>query len=340
MAEATKAVLIEAVAALADQQLAIKQGCKLVGLPRSTYYRTSHGYRHYQPVAVPIPHADREQPAALSQVERQQILDLLDSDDHQDLSVQQTYWRCLDAGLIGCSQRSFYRVAAARGLVGDRRRTRSGGHASKPPSAVAAQPNQLWSWDVTELSGPGQERYKLMLIIDVYSRYPVGWRIEYTESKAFAVSLFATAINRHGCPSVVHSDNGSVMRSHQLVNHLRNHGVVTSFSRPRVSDDNPFSESMFKTIKYDLDCPEQFDTIDHARAWTSRFLDRYAREHRHSGLAHHTPESVFTGTWQTIHDTRQATLTAYHHQHPERFRKPPIAATIQPTGINHLSQTG
>jgi transposase InsO family protein len=328
------------VTALAGQQVSIKRGCELVGLPRSTYYRISRGYQHYQPVAVPVPHKDRDQPAALTEDERRQILDLLDRDEYEDLSVQQTYWRCLDAGVIGCSQRSFYRVAAAHRLVGDRRRTRSGGHARQPPSAAATRPNQLWSWDVTELSGPGLERYKLMLIIDVYSRYPVGWRIEYTESKAFAVNLFSAALSRHGHPDVVHSDNGAVMRSHELVDHLTIQGVVTSFSRPRVSDDNPFSESMFKTIKYDLDCPERFDNIDHARAWTAAFLNRYAHQHRHSGLAHHTPATVFDGSWQTIRDHRQATLTAYHHQHPNRFRKPPVAATIQPTGINHLSQTG
>lgn len=325
------------------------RACALVGLPRSTYYRASRGYRHYQPVRVPVPHRARVQPAALTPAERNQIIDVLtrdsDGDGGVDLSVQQVYWRAFDAGLLACSPRTFYRVAAAQGLVGDRRRGghgRPGRRGRQAPAVAATRPDELWSWDATELTGPGQERYKLMLVLDVYARFPIGWRIEYGETTATAVEMFATAIQHHGVPSVVHADNGSVMRSHDLVAQLHDHGIVTSYSRPRVSDDNPFSESMFKTIKYDSSCPDRFDSIDHARAWTTSFLTRYAIEHRHSGLGYYTPAAVYHGTVNADQARRQAHLDAYWHRHPERFRRPPHATTITTTAINAhlLSQEG
>jgi transposase InsO family protein len=336
--------------------MATSQACALVGLPRSTYYRLSRGYRHYQPVTTPLPQAARFQPAALTVAERDQIVAVLTQVDSlsgldeeeavaADLSAQQVYWRAFDAGLLSCSQRTFYRVAARRQLIGDRRRGghgRRGSRGRRPPAAAATRPNQLWSWDATELTGPGRERYKLMLILDVYSRFPTGWRIEYGEAIPHALALFTTAITRHGVPSVVHADNGSVMRSHDLVSQLHDHGIVTSYSRPRVSDDNPFSESMFKTIKYDLSCPDRFDSIDHARAWTAAFLARYATEHHHSGLGHYTPAAVYQGTVDADRARRQAQLDHYWQCHPERFRKQPQAPTITTTGINAhlLSQEG
>ena len=344
--------MIGTVNALTGQAaVATDRACALVGVARSTYYRLSRGYRHYRPVTAPILHIDRVQPAALTQAERDQIIEVLTHADDEgagvgeDLSVQQIYWRTFDAGLIGCSQRTFYRVAATQRLVGDRRRGghgRHGSHGRKPPAVAAARPNQLWSWDATELAGPGRERYKLMLVIDVYSRFPIGWKIEYGEAVPHAVELFATAIGRHGVPSVIHADNGAVMRSTDLVNHLHDHAIVTSYSRPRVSDDNPFSESMFKTLKYDLNCPDQFDSIDHARAWTHTFLARYAAHHRHSGLAHYTPAAVYHGTVEADQARRQAHLDHYWRSHPERFHRPPKAPTITTTGINThlLSQQG
>jgi putative transposase len=132
------------------------------------------------------------------------------------------------------------------------------------------------------------------------------------------------------------------MRSNDLIHHLHEHGIVTSYSRPRVSDDNPFSESMFKTLKYDLSCPDRFDSIEHARIWTHTFLTRYASHHRHSGLAHYTPAAVYHGTVETDQARRQAHLDHYWSRHPERFHRPPKAPTITTTGINThlLSQQG
>jgi len=211
--------VIETVTALTEQAaMATSRACGLVGVARSTYYRLSRGYRHYQPVADPVRHADRVQPAALTPAERDQIITVLTDADHddeeaegEDLSVQQIYWRAFDAGVIGCSQRTFYRVAASQHLVGDRRRGghgRRGRQGRRPPAVAADRPNQLWSWDATELTGPGRERYKLMLAIDVYSRFPIGWRIEREEAIPHAIDLFTDAIQRYGVPAVLHADNG------------------------------------------------------------------------------------------------------------------------------------
>ena len=339
------AVLTETITALAKIGIPIAAACTRVGLPRSTYYRLSCGYQHYRPVTKPIPHGQRRQPAALTAAERAEILTVLSASEHEDKSVLQTYWAAFDAGQLACSQRTFYRVAGEHRLVGDRRRSRAHGSATgRTPAVAATQVGDLWSWDITELRGPtNHDRYHLFLIIDVFSRYPVGWCIEYGQSKRRAVTLFTDAITTHGAPKIVHADNGSAMRARELIDTLQHNGVIVSYSRPRVSDDNPFSESLFKTIKYDLACPDRFENIHHAHRWTEAFLHRYTTEHRHSGLGRYTPASVFHGTAGEIRRLRQETLNNYYAQHPERFRRPPTAPELpQPTGINThlLSQTG
>lgn len=345
MAEAKQAVLTETVAALDAIGVPVAGSCTTVGLPRSTYYRRSRGYRHYKPVSRPVPQAQRQQPSALNEGERDTVIDVLTDDAYAGKSVVQTYWLAFDAGQVACSQRTFYRIAKAERLVGDPRRIRSHGFSSsRTPAVATGGVGELWSWDITELRGPTRsDRYFLYLAIDVFSRYPVAWCIEHTESKARAVTLFTDAITLHGAPRVLHSDNGAVMRAHELVNTLTATGALLSYSRPRVSDDNPFSESLFKTIKYDPACPDRFDNIEHARQWTETFLHRYATEHRHSGLGRHTPASIHDGTADQIRQHRQDRLDQYWAEHPERFRKRPTAPQHpQQTGINThlLSQTG
>lgn len=340
MASEKQSVLIGAITALAScNAISIVAACKLVGVAKSTYYRITHDYQHYQPVAEPIHQRDRHQPAALIAVEHRTIIDILEREDNEDLCIVQIYWRAIDANEIACSQRTFYRIAERLNMVGDRRRGKHGnpGTQTRPaPCALATRPNELWSWDITELAGPtNADRYKLYLIMDVFSRYPVGWRIEHTENRSDAIDMFTTAINTHATPTIVHSDNGAVMRSHDLNDSLIEHGVTTSFSRPRVSDDNPFSESLFKTLKYNLSCPTQFDDIDHARAWTTQFLHDYATHHRHSGLNYYTPEQAYTGTAAAVQERRQQNLIDYYNEHPERFSKEPHTTALPThTGIN------
>lgn len=348
MARTPRTVLTDTVTALAAAGVSIVRGCALLGIPRARYYRQVRGYRHYRPVSDPIRQRDRHQPAALSPAEKDTIVEVILAEGNTHLSVCQLYWRSFDEGLVECSQSSFYRVAHSQNLVGDRRRSRSGGPGSgisrRKPVVPAPAVGTLWSWDITVLKGPRtQDRYLLYLVIDVYSRFPVAWRIEYAETAAAAVEMFTDAFTSFGAPTVLHADNGASMRSTALLDALDEQQVLPSYSRPRVSDDNPFSESLFKTIKYDLSCPHRFDSIDHARRWTEEFMTRYALEHRHSGLGRHTPASVFLGTAVEEHRRRQDRLDRIHARHPQRFQRRPLAPPLpRPTGINitHLSQTG
>nr|WP_064441096.1 IS3 family transposase [Hoyosella altamirensis] len=326
--------------------MAVTTACRILGLARSTFYRITRSYAHYRPVPNPVPHTGRYQPAALTSAERGDIVSVLSRDDYEELSVVQAYWRAFDERLVACSQRTFYRIAQAEAMVGDRRPVRPGtgtAPSRRKPIAAACKPGDLWSWDVTELRGPrSQDRYKLYLVIDVFSRYPVAWRIEHNEDRQFAVDMFTDAIRQWGAPKVVHADNGGVMRSRLLINALDDRGVLTSYSRARVSDDNPFSESLFKTIKYDPCWPGVFDTIDHARNWTRDYLHRYATQHRHSGLGWHTPAAVHNGTAIEVQRQRQENLDQYWTKNPRRFRRRPTAPELpKPTGINthQLSQT-
>lgn len=287
----------------------------------------------------------------MSAGERAEVLEVLTGAD-PDLSVVQVYWRELDAGRVGCSLSTFYRIARSHALVGDRRRGRHCDPAARTnrakPVVAADGVNRLWSWDITELKGPGRQRFQLMLAIDVFSRYPVGWQVELSATREHAAAMFTAAFARHGLPAVLHSDNGAQMRSDKM-KELLDTAVTASFSRPHVSDDNPFSEALFKTIKYDLAMPDHFDDLDHTRVWVEEYLTGYATRHRHAGLAHHTPEQVFTGQYEQARQARQHHLDAYHANHPERFRKTPKAPELPDlVGINlpdpqerepHLSKT-
>ena len=319
-------------------QRSIVRACTIMGVPRSTFYHR----RARDPLAERCwSRRDTQQPHALTAEEIDAAVDVLSDPDLVDRSVCQAYWAGFDAGRLSCSQSTFYRIARARDLVGDRRPCRPSGTGSgrKKPVAGAGAVNQLWSWDISELRGPGRVRYHLFLAIDVYSRYPVGWRIEHHASRTHAVDMFTDAFGRCGLPDVLHSDNGAQMRSHDLRD-LLDDVVVASYSRPHVSNDNPFSEALFKTIKYDPVMPELFDSIEHAREWMTEFLEAYSREHRHVGLNRYTPHDVFHGTAHHVRDARQARLDQLHAAHPARFGKAPRAPGLpEPTGIN-LSKTG
>lgn len=336
-------MIVELVSDLHTQaNMQVSKACRLVGIARSTFYRIDRGYQHYTPVAEPIPQSQRHQPAALTAQERTQVVEVLGEEAMIDKSVMQVYWTSFDAQKITCSQRTFYRIAHTVNAVGDLRRGRHGGPstARPKPTPMATKPGDLWTWDITILHGPGRHWYRLYLAIDVFSRYPVAWRIERDETANKATQMFLDAFDTHGAPAMLHADNGAAMRSNELAAALAAAETTRSFSRPRVSNDNPFSESLFKTIKYDVDKPERFESIEHARTWTADILRRYASEHHHSGLGNYTPEQVFTGTAAEVQRARQATLDRIAALHPERFSAPPKAPALPTTtGIN-LSQTG
>lgn len=294
---------------------------------------------------APVPQAQRYQPHALTGAERAQIVAWLGESRFADLSVQQVFWRVLDEHRYVGSLRTWYRVAAARRLSGDRRRLST--HPPKTvPQLAAAGPNQVWSWDITRIPVRSQPTsLHLYLIEDVYSRKCVGWRLEHRERDELARDLIEdTVAAEQAKPHTLHADGGPSMTSTVVKTWLADLGIVHSRSRPRVSNDNPFSEALFKTLKYDLDYPVVFDDHTHAHAWIHAWTERYNTTHHHCGLAGFTPDSVHDGTWHHHAAQRQAVLNAHHQTHPGRYRHAPTIHT--PTGtvwINkptELSQTG
>lgn len=305
-----------------------------MGVARATWYR-----RMSPPAAKaePLPQRDRHQPAALTSQERTQIESYLADEQFADLSVSQVFYRLLDEGIYVASESSWHRIARAAKLTGDRRR-----QATHKPAAIpelcAVKPNQVWSWDITVLKSVDRGRnFKLYVILDVFSRYVVGWRLKQAENATLAVEMLTDALAAQQADlEVLHADRGSAMTSDIMTHTLKHLGIVQSHSRPRVSNDNPFSESQFKTMKYDLDYPGKFDNIEHARNWTTRFIHAYNTQHRHSGIGHYTPESVHEGTWTIFQKRRQQALDNAWRQHPNRHRRRPKAPSIHAqTWINN-----
>ena len=216
-----------------------------------------------------------------------------------------------------------YRILRAAGESHERRRQAT--HPAKvKPELVAHAPGQIYSWDITKLRGPQRGVwYDLYVMLDIFSRYVVGWRVEETETADLAVEFIDDVIRTHGKPNAVHADRGTSMTSKSVAQLLVDLDVARSHSRPHVSNDNPYSEAAFKTLKYCPAFPTHFDDIDHARAFCKEFFDYYNHEHYHSGLGLHTPASVHFGTAETIRANRAEVLAAAHTRNPERFSRRP-----------------
>ena len=320
------------------------KACALVGLHRTTWYR------HLNPAApagITVPQADRAYPNRINAAEAEAFMGLLNSRDYGNLSVTQAYYRMLDAGHCSFSVAAAHRIVAAHGQNGDRRVV-AGGLSSQraKPVLEATAPNELWSWDITMLHGPGKHTYKLYTILDVFSRRVVGHRVEYTETAAFASALIRDAVTENRTrPGILHADNGAPMRAGTTLDLARSLGITLSYSRPRVSDDNPYSEAMFKTVKYDLEFPRRFQDLQHARDYMAAYFMDYNANHRHSGLNYYTPDTVHHGRVEHARRHRQAALDACYARNPQRYRAKPAAPGVPPAaGINHkqtnqLSQT-
>jgi putative transposase len=320
------------------------KACALVGVHRTTWYRH---LTPPTPVGIAIPHIERDYPNRITTAEADEFMGLLNSEEYGNLSVTQAYYRMLDAGYCSFSIAAAHRIVARHGQNGDRRAQRSGtGPKRAKPVLAATDPNQLWSWDITMLHGPGKHTYRLYTIMDVYSRKVVGHRVEYAETAALASALIRDAVagNKH-TPAVLHADNGAPMRAGTTLELAHALGITLSYSRPRVSDDNPYSESLFKTVKYDLDFPRRFHDLQHARDHMTAFFTGYNTHHRHSGLNYYTPDTVHHGFVQHARRQRQETLDACYARNPHRYRHRPAAPGVPPVaGINHketnqLSQT-
>jgi putative transposase len=248
----------------------------------------------------------------------------MNSRAYAQLPPAQIYARELDEGRYHCSVRTMYRILEAAGQCGERRRIAT--HPAKTlPELVATAPMQVLTWDITRLAGPDKGLwYHAYVIIDIFSRYVVGHTVERAESATRAAELIGEVIAREGLvPETVHADRGTSMTSKQVSQLLIDLGVTRSHSRPKVSNDNPYSESQFKTTKYQPDYPQRFDSLAHAREWMEGFTSYYNHVHRHSGIGYHTPASVHFGTADLVREQRAATLTAAYEQHPERFSRRP-----------------
>ena len=298
--------------------------CRVLGQPRSSWYRQHR--RSPAPPRPPRP-APRPQPRALAPVERQQVLEVLHDERFWDAAPASVYATLLDEGTYLASVSTMYRLLRAQGETGDRRR-----HATHParvkPELLATAPNQCWSWDITKLHGPAKwTYYYLYVILDVFSRYVVGWMVAHQEAAALAERLLAETITAQGIQAdtlTVHADRGTQVTSKPVAMLLADLGVTKSHSRPHVPDDNPYSESQFKTLKHHPCFPDRFGCIQDARAFCQEFFDWYNAEHYHSGIALLTPADVHYGRAEQIITARAQVLEGAYAAHPERFvRKPP-----------------
>jgi putative transposase len=300
--------------------LGTRAACAAVGRARATHYRHRAPARRRMPGCRPAP------PNKLTAAEAEQILGVLRSPRFVDLSPAQVFHILLDEGTYLASVSTFYRLLRAGGEVRERRR-----QASHPPRVrpelVARTPNAVWSWDITKLKGPRRgEYYDLYVVLDIFSRYVTAWCVAPAESGQLARELIADAVARHQVlpgQLTIHADRGSSMTSSPVAELLIFLGIGRSHSRPHISNDNPFSESQFKTLKYCPAFPERFGAIQDARAFCDQFFCYYNHDHRHSGIGYHTPASVHYGTAAEIRARRAATLDAAYAASAARFRHRP-----------------
>jgi putative transposase len=293
--------------------------CDALGLTRATFYRRRGG-----PPPDPSPPRARRAPRqALTPTERARVLAVLHEERFVDLPPAQVWAQLLDAGQVPpCSIRTMYRVLAANVEVRERR-NQLRHPAYRKPELLATGPNQVWSWDITKLLGPVKwTYYYLYVLLDIFSRYVVGWLLARQEAAALAKVLIAESCERqHIGPDqlTIHADRGPSMTSQPVALLLATLGIVPSHSRPQVSDDNPFSEAQFKTLKYRPDFPARFGAYEDAEAFCQRFFPWYNIEHRHSALGLMTPHDIHYGLAQAKWQRRADLLRAAYHAHPERF---------------------
>ena len=296
-------------------RLGVAPTCAALGIPRATYYRRQ------QPKQEP----ERPRPAsvrALSEAERQGVLDVLHEPRFADQAPAEVYATLLDEKKYLCSERTMYRVLADAQEARERRdQCRRPRYAA--PELLATGPNQVWSWDITKLLGPAKWTYfYLYVLMDIFSRYVVGWMVAHEESAALAKQLISLSCERQGIGPhqlTVHADRGSAMTSKPVALLLSDLGITKTHSRPYVSNDNPFSESQFKTMKYRPDFPERFASIWHARGFGGDFFLWYNIEHHHEGLGMYTPHDVHYGLAEEKRRQRALVLADAYARHPERF---------------------
>ena len=293
-----------------------RPACRALGASPATIYRRRNPPK-------PRPRKPRQPPArALSAAEHRELLEILHSERFVDCSPAQIWATLLDEGRYIASERTMYRILAEHGEVRERRNQLMHPAYAKP-ELLAERPNEVWSWDITKLRGPAKwTYYYLYVILDIFSRYAVGWTIQHRESSSIAERLIAQAIEQQGVKPgqlTLHADRGSSMTSKPVSFLLADLGVTKTHSRPYTSSDNPFSEAQFKTCKYRPDFPDRFTSIHHSRSFGETFFDWYNHDHRHSGIGLMTPAAVHYGYAEQLRDQRQRVLEAAYEANPERF---------------------
>lgn len=328
--------------------LGVAASCRALGLWRGQSARDAARLRHAAFIGPRPKGISRARPAlALEVHEREVLLSTLNSERFADTAPAAVYAVLLDEGRYLGSVRTMYRVLAGAGGSRERRAQRTHPAYSRP-ELLAVAPNQVWSWDITKLKGPAKWTcYHLYVILDIFSRHVVGWMLAERESAHLAEQLIAETVARHDVNPgtlTLHADRGASMRSKPVADLLIDLKVAKSHSRPHVSDDNPYSESQFKTMKYRPDFPARFGCIEDARAHCQAFFVWYNGEHRHSGIGYMTPHSVHYGHAQTLRVHRQNTLAVAFHSHPKRFKNKlpsppalPTAAWINPPSLQGTS---
>jgi putative transposase len=325
----------------ATPTLGAAPACRVLGVPRAALYRGRHSAAMARPRPAP--------PRALDPIERQGVLDLLHT-RFIDQAPAQVHATLLDEGIYLCSPRTMYRVLDDAHEIKERRDQVRRPHYTAP-ELLATRPNEVWSWDITKLLGPTKWTYfYLYVILDIFSRYVVGWMLAPHESAALAERLIAETCAKHAIKPgqlTLHADRGASMRSKPVALLLADLGVTKTHSRPHVSNDNPFSEAHFKTLKYCPQFPERFGSIEDGRAFGQVFFPWYNQAHRHSGLGFLTPAVVHVGQAATVRAHRQRVLAVAYSAHPERFvnGRPhpadlPTAVWINPPPKKTTAQNG
>jgi len=331
---------------LLSPDVGVARACRAMDIDRSMVYRERAGARR---LTAPAPRKTRPRPPlAFSVAEQQRVLDTLNSERFADSSPRQTYATLLDEGVYMGSVRTMYRLLSSSDLVRERRNQLTHPPYAKP-ELLAVQPNEVWSWDITKLRGPGKWTcFHLYVILDIFSRYVVGWMVAQRETAELAETLIAdTAAKQRIAPGclTLHADRGTSMRSKPVAALLVDLDVAKTHSRPHVSDDNPYSEAHFKTLKYRPDFPDRFGSIEDARAYCHTFFTWYNTSHLHSGIGLMTPETVHHGRAAELTRRRSVTLEIAFLANPNRFKgntpKPPtvpVAAWINPPQENSTVQ--
>ncbi len=298
----------------------ITTACQALAVPRSWYYRqkAADSLAQEKPELRPTPKH------ALSEAEKARIRTVLNSEQFVDQAPREVYATLLDEGVYLCHWRTMYRILVEHDEVRERRNQRQHPQNTKP-QLVASGPNELWSWDITLLTGPARRLfYYLYVILDVYSRFIVGWMVAEGESSELAETVIAAACNKQNIRRdqlTLHADRGSAMRAKTVAQLLADLGVTKTHARPYTPNDNPYSEAQFKTMKYRPNYPDRFDSLDHARSWARAFFTWYNLKHHHTGLALMTPAVVHYGQADEVRAKRQRVLDGAYAAHPERFVK-------------------